>query len=158
MSANFPSVKPATKGGPKTADIDIGIRLRLRRSELNMSQQTLGDQLGVSFQQVQKYERGINRISGSSLQKLTTILGVPSEYFLAPLILTHPEPAAGGFSETTQATLADAPTGTPLDPAIFQRSETYDLLRAYYTIAEPQQRRKVLDTVKAMASMVAETK
>jgi transcriptional regulator with XRE-family HTH domain len=66
---------------PSTADIELGKRIRLRRLVQKMSQSELGDKIGVSFQQVQKYEMGVNRVGASRLQKLAAALGVPYTFF-----------------------------------------------------------------------------
>ncbi len=71
----------ATKDGPHPIDIHVGSRVKLRRTLLGLSQTALGDTLGLTFQQVQKYERGINRISASKLWMLTQILDVPVSFF-----------------------------------------------------------------------------
>ncbi len=69
-------------GIPNPVDVHVGARLRQRRTLLGMSQTTLGDALGMSFQQVQKYEKGTNRISASRLFNLARVLDVPIQYFL----------------------------------------------------------------------------
>ena len=74
-------------GIPSPVDVHVGARLRQRRTLLGMSQTTLGDAIGLTFQQVQKYERGSNRISASRLFALTRVLDVPIEYFLATCLL-----------------------------------------------------------------------
>jgi len=66
---------------PNPIDIHVGTRVRLRRQVMKMSQEKLGDQLGVTFQQVQKYERGANRVGASRLWKMSQILGVPVGFF-----------------------------------------------------------------------------
>ena len=71
----------ATKEGPHPIDVHVGSRVRLRRTLLGLSQPALGDTLGVSFQQVQMYERGVNRISAGKLWKLTQVLDVPVSFF-----------------------------------------------------------------------------
>lgn len=70
-----------TKPGPSAVDIHAGKRLRIRRCLLGISQQVLAEQSGVSFQQIQKYEKGINRISAGRLYEFSVILGVPTDYF-----------------------------------------------------------------------------
>ena len=65
----------------KTPDIELGKRIRLRRVEQHISQAELGDKLGVSFQQVQKYEKGVNRVGAARLQQIATALDVPVTFF-----------------------------------------------------------------------------
>ena len=69
-------------GGANPIDIHVGNRIRLRRVNLAMSQETLADLLGITFQQVQKYERGMNRIGASRLWDVSKVLGIPVSYFL----------------------------------------------------------------------------
>ncbi|TNM59892.1 helix-turn-helix domain-containing protein [Aliirhizobium smilacinae] len=78
-----------TQDGPHPVDIYVGQRVRMRRNQLGMSQSTLGDGLGLTFQQVQKYERGANRISTSKLYEIATVLSVPITYFFEDLTLEH---------------------------------------------------------------------
>jgi len=65
-------------------DGDVGRRMRVRRTQLGVSQTQLGKELGISFQQVQKYEKGVNRISAGRLQKISTVLNVPVAFFFEP--------------------------------------------------------------------------
>jgi transcriptional regulator with XRE-family HTH domain len=83
---------------PNPIDIRVGARLRLRRNMLGLSQEKLGEAIGLTFQQVQKYERGANRIGASRLHELSRVLDVPVSFFLDD---TNPvrAPAMGGFSE-----------------------------------------------------------
>jgi transcriptional regulator with XRE-family HTH domain len=74
-------MKERSKRGPAPADVRIGDRMRARRMMLGMSQTELGTALDVTFQQIQKYERGINRISASTIERLAATLGVPITYF-----------------------------------------------------------------------------
>ncbi|MCA1940984.1 MAG: helix-turn-helix domain-containing protein [Caenispirillum bisanense] len=72
-------------GAPDPVDVNVGVRLRLRRTLLGLTQQQLGDAIGVTFQQVQKYERGTNRISASRLFDMACVLSVPVSYFFDDL-------------------------------------------------------------------------
>ena len=75
---------PTSKHAPRAAnpiDVHVGTRVRLRRKTMKMSQEQLGDQLGITFQQVQKYERGTNRVGASRLWKISQVLEVPIQYF-----------------------------------------------------------------------------
>ncbi len=85
-------------GIPSPVDVHVGARLRVRRTLLGMSQTTLGDAIGLTFQQVQKYERGSNRISASRLFALTRVLDVPIQYFFddMPTAIAASSPAQGG--------------------------------------------------------------
>src|SRR5512143_3127512 len=75
------SGRTASQGNPNPIDVHVGSRVRLRRTLLGMSQGRLGDAIGLTFQQVQKYERGTNRVSSSRLFDLARVLDVPVSYF-----------------------------------------------------------------------------
>src|ERR671927_1682591 len=83
---------------PNPIDVRVGARLRLRRNMLGLSQEKLGEMIGLTFQQVQKYERGANRIGASRLHELSRVLDVPVSFFFED---TDPvrAPATGGFAE-----------------------------------------------------------
>ena len=84
------------KKQPNPIDIHVGSRIRLRRTMLGMSQEKLGEALGITFQQVQKYEKGTNRVGASRLQNIAAILGVPVSFFFedAPATMARsPRPA-----------------------------------------------------------------
>jgi transcriptional regulator with XRE-family HTH domain len=136
-----------TKPDPK--DVHVGARIRLRRSMLGLSQERLAEALGVTFQQVQKYERGTNRVGASRLYDMARVLDVPIGFFYddmpadtagrdARLAATRP---AFGFAELQQA-FADDP---------MTRRETQDLVRAYYRINDSNVRRRVLELIRSLA-------
>jgi transcriptional regulator with XRE-family HTH domain len=76
-----PRKRRAKRTSPDPTDVHVGSRVRMRRNALEMSQQKLGDALGLTFQQVQKYEQGTNRIGAGRLQHIANILQVPVEFF-----------------------------------------------------------------------------
>jgi transcriptional regulator with XRE-family HTH domain len=136
---------------PNPIDIHVGKRLRLRRTLLGMSQERLGELLGLTFQQVQKYERGANRIGSSRLFELGRILDVPVSFFFDDL----PEAMAGLAVGYAGQGLAEAAAGfehqdeaLPLD-----RRETLELVRAYYRIPDPAVRRRLFELAKALANL-----
>lgn len=136
---------------PNPIDVHVGKRLRLRRTLLGMSQERLGGLLGLTFQQVQKYERGANRIGSSRLFELGRILDVPISFFFDDL----PEAIAGLAVGYAGPGLAEAGTGfehqdeaLPLD-----RRETLELVRAYYRIPDPAVRRRLFELAKALANL-----
>ena len=132
--------------GPNPVDIHVGGRVRLRRTVLGMSQEKLGDALGLTFQQVQKYERGANRIGSSRLFDLSRILDVPVSFFfddMPPEIEGRAPPKPGG--------LAEAPIKT-FEADALARPETLDLVRAYYKVGNPAVRRRLFDLAKALGS------
>jgi transcriptional regulator with XRE-family HTH domain len=123
-------------GVPNPVDIEIGTRIRERRLLLGMNQATLANNLDLTFQQVQKYERGINRVSASRLSAIAEFLGVPVGYFFADLDANE---AARNVKEK------------PYRGRRHQR-ETVDLVRFYCTIPDERVRRLFLDLVKAIAA------
>ena len=143
---------PAGRPGvPNPVDIHVGGRVRLRRTLLGLSQERLGEMIGLTFQQVQKYERGTNRIGASRLYDLSRVLDVPIQFFYEDM-----PPETAGQSPRLRAGLSEsnADSYTEIDP--MNRRETLELIRAYYRIKDPAVRDRVLDLCKAMAS-TAET-
>jgi transcriptional regulator with XRE-family HTH domain len=131
--------------GPNPIDVHVGARLRLRRTLLGLSQEKLGEAVGITFQQLQKYERGSNRISASRLFNLSQVLEVPVSFFFDDMPDTVP-----GAPESFDPE-------TPMPP--LGRRETLELVKCYYRIKDPRVRRKVFDLVKvtvgALESAVA---
>lgn len=129
-------------------DQHVGLRLRQRRALLGMSQTALGVAVGLTFQQVQKYERGANRISASRLVEFARVLDVPPDYFFEGL-------PAGADSDQPgrkrgDANRTDVASGPNLDPMI--KRETLELVRAYYKIRAPSVRKRIFETVKALGT------
>ena len=118
---------------PNPLDIRVGNSLRLRRTVLGMTQQYLAAALSLSFQQIQKYERGINRISAGRLYQFSRILNVPIDYFF--------EGAGVAADDTPDASQHRGRT----------KRETLELARAYSRIADPAVRKRLLAVAKAMA-------
>jgi transcriptional regulator with XRE-family HTH domain len=131
-----------TRGKPTYIDVHVGQRVRQRRTLLGYSQERLADALSLTFQQVQKYERGANRVGAGRLYELSHALDVPVNYFFEELP-DAPEGAASGpaMQEAAQRQY-DA------DP--MAQRETLLLVRAYYDINDPAVRRRVLDLIRAM--------
>lgn len=136
-------------GKPNPIDIHVGQRIRLRRTLLGMSQEKLGEALNLTFQQVQKYERGANRVGSSRLFQLARVLDVPVSYFFEEMTAETSARAkaasavAPGFEE-------DAGEGYQADP--MTKRETLELVRAYYRISDPKLRRRLFDMTKALAA------
>ena len=134
---------------PSPIDVHVGSRIRLRRTLLGMSQERLGDALGLTFQQVQKYERGANRVGASRLFDLSRVLDVPVSFFFDDL--PAPYAAAGARSSSQQVSgFAESQDGFGGADDLFTRKETIDLVRAYYRISELPVRKRVLDLIKSM--------
>jgi len=132
-------------GRPSPIDVHVGTRIRLRRTLLGMSQERLGDALGLTFQQVQKYERGVNRVGASRLFDLSRVLDVPISFFFDDL----PDNVTGLTSRRPMAGFAD--TQDALGEESLNRRETLELVRAYYRISDPAIRKKVFELIKSMA-------
>lgn len=132
-------------------DLHVGQRVRLRRTLLGMSQEQLGAELNITFQQVQKYERGTNRISASRLWDIGQILDAPVSYFfgdMTELTMQHsPRRMSQGGMQF------DSGDDHVKDP--MARRETLELVRAYYTIERPQVRKRISDMVKSIAVSLA---
>lgn len=125
---------------PNPIDIHVGSRVRLRRTMLGMSQEKLGESLGITFQQVQKYEKGTNRVGASRLQNIAAILNVPVSFFFedAPGDNTTP---GSGLEESSSAFVVN----------FLSSSEGLQLNRAFVKISDPKVRRKIIDLVKTLA-------
>ncbi len=123
---------------PHDVDIHVGKRLRLRRTILGISQETIGNAIGVTFQQVQKYERGVNRMGSSRLYDFSKILTVPVSYFFEGLDGSQ---NASGVSEEAQSFEHDK----------MSSRETLEMMRAYYRITDPLVRKRVGDLIKSLA-------
>ncbi len=126
---------------PDPIDIHVGFRVRMRRTLLGISQEKLGDGLGLTFQQIQKYERGANRIGSSRLYKLSQILDVPVSFFFDDM------PAK---SARKRKGLSDN-QAVPFEANQLARRETLELVRAYYRIQEPAVRKRIFELVKSIA-------
>jgi transcriptional regulator with XRE-family HTH domain len=129
--------------GPNPIDVHVGTRVRLRRNMLGLTQEKLGEAIGLTFQQVQKYERGANRIGASRLLELSDVLGVPVSFFYDETDPVHAPPVPTGFEEPPQE-------GFDSDP--LRRRETVELIGAYYDIEDTAVRRRLLDLAKALAA------
>lgn len=130
------------KKQPNPIDIHVGGRVRLRRTMLGMSQEKLGEQLGITFQQVQKYEKGTNRVGASRLQNIAAILGVPVAFFFEDAPGDAGDAAADGMSENSSTYVVN----------FLSSSEGLQLNRAFVKISDPKVRRRIIDLVKAIAA------
>ena len=145
MSIGEVTEKAEKEHRPSPIDVHVGSRVRLRRTLLGMSQERLGEALGLTFQQVQKYEPGVNRVRASRLFDLSRVLDVPISFFFDDL----PNSVGGsqGFANRV-AGFAEAQEGFGDDT--MHRRETLELVRAYYRISDPSVRKRVFDLMKAM--------
>ncbi len=129
------------KKKPNPIDVHVGSRIRLRRNMLGLSQEKLGENLGITFQQIQKYEKGTNRVGASRLQAISAILSVPVSFFFedAP---GSGAPGQPGFAEDNEASYV-------VD--FLNSNEGVQLTRAFTKISDPKVRRKIIDLVKSLA-------
>ena len=133
-------------GNLHPVDVHVGARLRQRRTLLGMTQTNLGDALGMSFQQVQKYERGKNRISANRLYGLSQLFDVPVEYFFEDM---SPEVTASSQATKGPGKAKKLPSYEP-DPMATR--ETLELVRAYYKIEDADIRKQVYELTKALGA------
>ena len=130
---------PAKKT-PNPIDVHVGSRIRLRRNMISMSQEKLGEALGITFQQIQKYEKGTNRVGASRLQQISQVLGVPVAFFF--------EDAPG-----------DAPAGAEMAESnssayvvdFLSSAEGLQLNRSFARISDAKVRRKIVELVRTLA-------
>ncbi|MBY0430608.1 MAG: helix-turn-helix transcriptional regulator [Rhodospirillales bacterium] len=140
-------------GTPNPIDMHVGKRLRLRRALLGLSQEKLGEAIGLTFQQIQKYERGTNRIGASRLFDLARVLGVPVSFFFDDMDNAtkdaSPRAIAGGVTFSA-----------PLDPSVGQdpmaKRETLELVRIYYRLPE-QVRKAMFQSMKATSEAYSDS-
>lgn len=128
-----PHASAAYREGPHPVDRHVGLRIRMRRKEMGVSQERLAEALKITFQQVQKYERGANRVSASKLWEIAGALRTPVSYFYDGL-----EGQNGGGGQTSAQ-------------AFMSSSEGLELLSAFPRIAEASIRRKLVELVRVVA-------
>ena len=130
------------KKAPNPTDKHVGARVRMRRMMLGMSQEKLGDSLGLTFQQVQKYEKGANRIGASRLQQISHILQVPVSFFFEGAPQTPGQPASGAAEAPSPAYVSD----------FLATSDGLALTKAFMGIKDAKLRRRSVDLVEQIAS------
>ncbi|HQT76399.1 MAG: transcriptional regulator [Rhodospirillales bacterium 20-64-7] len=147
MAGAEPLLGADKESRPSPIDVHVGSRIRLRRTLLGMSQERLGESLGLTFQQVQKYERGVNRVGASRLFDLSRVLDVPISFFFDDM----PDSLASNFGGTSQrrsSTMTES--HDPFGDDTLSRRETLELVRAYYRITDPAVRKRVFELIKSM--------
>lgn len=127
---------------PNPIDVHVGARVRMRRMLIAMSQEKLGESLGLTFQQVQKYEKGTNRIGASRLYQIGSVLGVPIEYFFEGV--ESGETGDGPFEPGASA-------GFDMD--VLSTAEGIQLNSAFFAITDAKLRKRILDLVKTLGGM-----
>lgn len=138
---------PRTKGSPTPVDEHVGSRLRKRRVLRGWSQEKLAKAVDVTFQQVQKYEKGMNRISASRLYQFSQVLNVPISYFFDEFAMKDSYIAdLPGLADNEQEALQGSD--------IFDRKETIELIRTYYSIGDTKLRKDLYRLIKSMANKI----
>ncbi|WP_293329364.1 helix-turn-helix transcriptional regulator [Parvibaculum sp.] len=122
---------------PNPVDIHVGGRIRMRRMLIGMSQEKLGESLELTFQQVQKYEKGSNRVGASRLYQIAQVLGVPVSYF---------------YEGLEAASTADEGPDTGFDFELLSTTEGIQLNAAFFSISDPSLRKRLLDLIKLLAN------
>jgi transcriptional regulator with XRE-family HTH domain len=131
------------KKAPNPTDKHVGSRVRMRRMMLGMSQEKLGDALGLTFQQVQKYEKGTNRIGASRLQQISHILQVPVSFFFEGAPTAHTSGKSDGMGEApSPAYVSD----------FLATSDGLALTKAFMRIDDSKLRRRIVDLVEQIAT------
>ena len=135
-------------GIPNPVDVHVGARVRQRRTLLGMTQTNLGDAIGLTFQQVQKYENGANRISASRLFDLSRMFDVSVQFFFddMPTAVAASSPAQGGGKAKKLPSYQPDPMAT---------RETMELVRAYYKIKDAEIRKRLFEMVKALRAAMS---
>lgn len=127
------------KKRPNPVDVHVGARIRLRRNMIGLSQEKLGESLGITFQQIQKYEKGMNRVGASRLQAIGNILNVPVTFFFDDM--PGQSDKLKGFDEESETTYV---------VGFLNSSEGIQLARAFAKITDAKIRRKILDLVRTL--------
>ena len=130
-----PKTKSSTTRSVDEIDEQVGMQIRARRVLLGLSQMALADVTGVTFQQLQKYERGTNRVSASRLYRISQALDVPIEYLFE---------ASGGKRRSLKSLVSDETMGDD----VFEAPETLKLLRSYYAVTDEAVRLRFTELLK----------
>jgi len=138
-------------GQPNPIDVHVGNRVRLRRTLLGMSQEKLGTLLGLTFQQVQKYERGTNRVGASRLWDIANVLNVPVSFFYEDMSKDTESLSPRMFSipQERMDVLAEEKEEFSIDP--MKRQETIELVKAYYKINNRVAAKNLFDLIVSMS-------
>lgn len=139
------------QGEPNPIDVHVGNRIRLRRTLLGLSQEKLASLLGLTFQQVQKYERGMNRVGASRLWDIGKVLEVPIGFFYEDMDkeVANQSPRMFSIPDSMPTELAEDNENIDLDP--MHRQETIELVKAYYKISNRKAAKHMFDLIVAMS-------
>lgn len=149
---NKPSSRGRTpNGSPNPIDVHVGNRIRLRRTLLGYSQEKLASMLGLTFQQVQKYERGTNRVGASRLWDIAKALTSPISFFYEDIDAEVANQSPRMFSLPDSTPMAFAEDTETFDTDPMHREETLELVKAYYKISNRQAARHLFDMIVSMS-------
>ncbi|MCQ2741269.1 MAG: helix-turn-helix domain-containing protein [Alphaproteobacteria bacterium] len=138
------------QGEPNPVDVHVGKRIRMRRTLLGWSQEKLAELLGLTFQQIQKYEKGLNRVSASRLWDFSVVMDTPVSFFYEDMDKKVVKQSPRMFSNPAMgASLNDSVESFNADPMLKQ--ETLELVRAYYKISNRQAAKHLYDLIIAMS-------
>jgi transcriptional regulator with XRE-family HTH domain len=137
---------PGTRGSdtPHPVDVHVGQRVKLRRTLMGMTQGKLGESIGLTFQQVQKYERGANRVSASKLWQLGNVLDVPVAFFFEDMPQSVRDSFPGYEGETAESDI-------PEEHLTLHRRQSLELVRTFSRLQAQVLRKRVIDMVRAIA-------
>ncbi len=139
--AHEPEAEERSSRRPNPVDIHVGSRVRLRRMMLGMSQEKLGERLGLTFQQVQKYEKGINRIGASRLFDLAQVLAVPVQFFYEEAPVSEAKSTPGFAEQSSESHIVE----------FLNSREGLDLNKSFVRIADARVRRSIVELVRSLA-------
>ena len=138
-------ILPGERGSnqPHLVDIHVGQRVKLRRTLIGLTQAKLGESLGLTFQQIQKYERGANRVSASKLWQLGNVFNIPISFFFEKMSQTVRDSFPGYEGETAESNI-------PEENITLYRQQTLELVRTFSRLTDPTIRKRVIDIVRAI--------
>ncbi|MBO4294439.1 MAG: helix-turn-helix transcriptional regulator [Alphaproteobacteria bacterium] len=139
-------------GQPNPVDVHVGNRIKWRRKVLKLSQQQMADRLGLTFQQVQKYEKGLNRVGASRLWDISRVLGVSMDFFFAEMdasVKTQSPMMLGKENDNNVQYFEEDGQNMDFDP--MKRKETLELVSAYYKINNRKVAKQLFDLIVAVS-------
>lgn len=137
------------EGVPNPVDVHVGNRIKLRRKVLKLSQQQMAEKLGLTFQQVQKYEKGLNRVGASRLWDISRVLGVSMDFFFADMDGAVKEQSPMMLIHEDKRFLGENGSDVDFDP--MKRKETLELISAYYRINNRKIAKYLFDLIVAVS-------
>jgi transcriptional regulator with XRE-family HTH domain len=144
-------------GEPNPVDVHVGRRLRQKRMLSGLSQEQLAEAIGITFQQIQKYEHGTNRIGASRLWDLSLVLDCPISFFFHEMPEDVARSSPRNLSRATSCDTFETELPSLAPDDVFTNRETLGLLRAYSAIREVTVRRRIVDLTKSLATAEGET-